>query len=87
MTNIQMATYRNHNGSSKNYDMIYLFSLHPPELVGSCTNAIDYFRLCHMKENPMNEDDINNILDDNIFSCAWIDCLGRHTTIRKLGKN
>ena len=35
----------------------------------------------------MNEDDINNLLDDNILSCAWIDFLGWHITIRKLGKN
>ena len=35
----------------------------------------------------MNEDDINNLLDDNLLSYAWIDCLGRHITIEKLGKN
>ena len=87
MTNKQMATYINHNGSSTKYDMISLFLLQPPELLGVFTNPIDYFRLCHIDEKPMNEDDINNLLDDNILSCAWIDFLGWHITIRKLGKN
>ena len=87
MTNNQMETYRNHNGSSTKYDMISLFSLHPPELCGVFTNPIDYFGLYHIDENPMNEDDNNNLLDYNMLSCAWIDCLGRHITNRKLVNN
>ena len=73
MTNNQMATYINHNGSSTKYDMISFFLLQTPELLGVFTNPIDYFRLCHIDEKPMNEYDMNNLLDDNIFSCAWID--------------
>ena len=67
--------------------MVFLFSLCPPELIGVFTNPIYYFRLCHIGEKPMNEDDINNLLDDNLLSCAWIYFLGRHITIIKLGKN
>ena len=86
MTNNHMATYRNNNGSPTKYDMIFLFLLRPTELLGVFTNPIDYFRLFHIDEKPTNEYDINNILDDNLFSCAWIDCLGRNITIRKLGR-
>ena len=35
----------------------------------------------------MNEYDINDLLDDNLLSCAWIDFLGRHKIFIKLGKN
>ena len=31
----------------------------------------------------MNEDDINNLLDDNLLSYAWVDFLGQHATVRK----
>jgi len=44
MTDNQIATYCNHNGSSLNYDMISIFSLRLPELLGVFTNPIDYFR-------------------------------------------
>ena len=68
MTNNQTETYINHNSSSTKYDMISLFSLRHPKLLGVFTNPIDYFRLCHINEKPMNEDDINNLLDNNILS-------------------
>ena len=50
MTTNQIITYRNHNGSSTSYDMISIFALRPPELLGVFTNPVDYFRLCHIKK-------------------------------------
>ena len=67
--------------------MISFFSLRPPKLLGVSTNPIDYFRLCNIYEKAINEDDNNNLLDENLLSCAWIDCLGQHITIRKFGRN
>ena len=48
MTNNQMVTYINHNNSSTKYDMISLFLLRPPELLGVLTNPIEYFSLFHI---------------------------------------
>ena len=87
MTNNQIATYRNHNGSSARYDMISIFSLRPPELIGVFTNPIDYFRLCYIEKVPLKAQNIYNLLNDDISTCSWIDCLGRHVQIRVLGKS
>ena len=48
MTANQNLTYQNHDGKTSKYDMISIFSLHPPELLGVFRNPIDYFRYCYI---------------------------------------
>ena len=45
MSESQCATYRNHNGITSKYDMISIFSLRPPELLGVFRNPVDYLIL------------------------------------------
>ena len=87
MTSSQIATYRNHDGSSSKYDMISIFSLHPPERLGVFTNPVDYFRLCHIDENNLKNEQITILLDDNLRKCKWIDCLGCQIRMRQLAKS
>lgn len=85
MTEGQMLTYRNHNGKASKYDMISVFSLRPPELLGVFRNPIDYFRYCYIDEDDCyNEEDAGGVLCDDINECPWIDCLGRRVKIHAL---
>ena len=84
MTESQCATYRNHDGRSSKYDMISIFSLRPPELLGVFRNPIDYIRYCHIEENQMKDDKIVESLNIDVSRCSWIDCFCRRVQIRKL---
>ena len=70
MTPSQHLTYRNHQGKTSNYDMVSLFSLRPPELLGVFRNPIDYFRYCHIENKQMKVGDIEEALSDNLRNCA-----------------
>lgn len=83
MTSSQMATYRNHDGSASKYDMISLFSLRPPELICVFKNPVAYYRCCYI-DKPMSVWKAEGLLGDNLHTCAWIDCVGRHVRIREL---
>ena len=87
MTTNQLATYRNHNGNAAQYDMISIFSLRPPELLHVFQNPIIYFRLCYIVEENISVETIESGLSDDINSCRWIDCLGRHVKLRLSGLN
>ena len=87
MTTNQLATYRNHNGNAAQYDMISIFSLRPPELLHVFQNPIIYFRLCYIVEENISVETIESGLSDDINSCRWIDCLGRHVKLRSSGLN
>eukprot|EP00956_Cyclotella_meneghiniana_P018903 scaffold31899_cov24-Cyclotella_meneghiniana.AAC.1 len=85
MTATQMVTYRNHNGSASKYDMISIFSLRPPELLGVFRNPMDYFRYCSIDESKTyNEDEVEPMLSNNLMRCQWIDCLGRKVKMYEL---
>lgn len=84
MTENQLYTYKKHGGKSVSYDKISIFSLRPPELLYIFQNPVDYFRYCSIDQKSMNYNKINDLLDDDIRSCSWIDCLGRLVKIRIL---
>ena len=84
MTSNQHLTYRNHHGKTSKYDMVSIFSLRPPELLGVFRNPIDYFRYCHIDHKQMKNIDIEEALSENIQNCAWIDCFGRKVRINIL---
>ena len=84
MTGSQRVTFRNHNGRSSSYDMISIFSLRPPELLGVFRNPVDYFRYCHNEEKQMADEDIELALNPNPYHCSWIDCFGRRVKICEL---
>lgn len=50
MTETQMLTYRNHNHNASMYDVISIFSLQPPELLGAIHNPINYFQYCYIDD-------------------------------------
>ena len=84
MTANQKKTYRNHNGSTTSYCAISIFGLRPPELLGVFRNPIDYYRYCCIDERKiLSEDLVQNLLSNNVWSCKWVDCLGRRVKIRK----
>ena len=84
MTDAQMMTYKNHDGSVTKYDMISLFSLRPPELLGVFRNPIDYYRYCYIDTKTMKEITVESMLVADLYSCLWVDCLGRRVKIREL---
>ena len=84
MTANQKKIYRNHNGSTTSYCAISIFGLCPPELLGVFRNPIDYYRYCRIdKRKFLSEDSVQNLLSNNVWSCKWVDCLGRRVKIRK----
>ena len=50
MTENQIITYRNHNGSTTRYCGISIHGLCPLELLGVFRNPVDYFRYCRIYE-------------------------------------
>ena len=84
MTANQARIYRNHDGSVNKYCLISLFGLRPPELLGVFRNPIDYYRYCRIDENGiLSELKVADMLSEDIWSCKWVDCLGRRVKIRK----
>ena len=76
MNDSQMTTYRNHNGKASRYDMISIFSLRPPELLGVFCNPIDYYRCCVIDEGRvLGEEVVEGVLSADLSVCPWIDCL------------
>ena len=85
MTGCQMVTFRNHNGKYAKYDMISIFSLRPPELLGVFRNPVDYFRHCHIdEEQGLNEEAARSMSSNDLHKCPWVDCFGRRVFIHKL---
>ena len=83
MTENQIITYRNHNGSTTKYCSISIFGLRPPEFLGVFCNPVDYFRYCRIYEKTiLNEEEVANMLSHHPFMCPWVDCLGRRVKVR-----
>ncbi|MDB4430362.1 GIY-YIG nuclease family protein [bacterium] len=82
-----MLTYKNHDGKAAKYDMISLFSLRPPELLGVFRNPVDYYRYCYIDDKTLNEKKVEDMLVPDLYQCPWIDCLGRRVKIRGLALN
>ena len=84
MTANQALIYRNHNGSTNKYCLISIFGLRPPELLGVFRNPVDYYRCCRIDEkNILSDSKVADMLSEEIWSCKWVDCLGRRVKIRK----
>ena len=79
MSEHQSATHRNHDGKSSSYDMISIFGMRPPELLGVFKNPKQYFRLYSIGKK-LKKEKIKQSLN-------WIDCLGRLVKIRMLALN
>ena len=83
MTATQEIVARDNRGKSRQYDMISIFGLRPPELVTVFENPKHYFRLCYIDDRVMSEEKMKEGLDSDLSVCHWIDCLCRRIFIRK----
>ena len=84
MTANQSLRYQNHDGKTSKYDMISIFSLRPPELLGVFRNPIGYFRYCYIEKKQMKIDEIEESISENLENCLWIDCFSRKVSINIL---
>ena len=67
------------------YDKISISSLRPPELLGVFRNPIQYYRYCVINENKIyGSEELESMLNIDLFSCPWIDCFRRMVKISKL---
>ncbi len=83
MTANQIVIALEHETSTRQYDMISIFGLRPPEVLSLFQNPQEYFRFCHIDENCHSRIDMIALLSKNLFFCPWFDCLGRRVYIRK----
>ena len=83
MTENQVVIARDHQSSSRKYDMISMFGLRPPELLALFQNPQEYYRLCFIDDNTCHTEEImKKGLSPNLRNCLWFDCLGRRVYIR-----
>ena len=72
----QESTVRDHKKKTRKYDMISIFGARPPELVSVFQNPKDYFRLCHINDKVVKENDMKQGLHRDLRKCLWYDCFG-----------
>ena len=78
----QLTTWKNHGGKAVIYDDILIFSLRPPELLDVLKNPVDYFLYCFIGRKSEKYETIEEMLNDEIYKCCWIDFLGRQIKIK-----
>ena len=85
LTPNQIAIVRDHKSTSRQYDMISVFGLRPPELLPVFQNPKHYFRMCYISTDNIDgcDDDMKNALSRDLKKCLWIDCLGRSISLRR----
>ena len=81
----QLTTHRNHDGKLSSYNTISIFGMRPPELLGVFKNPKHYFRMCSIEIKQLKNKKMEELLNEDLDICSWIDFLGRLVKIRMLG--
>ena len=61
-TTSQLMIYRDHKSESRSYDIVSMFGMRPPELVGVFQQTKSYIHLCYIEQRKIVSDAVHTDL-------------------------
>ena len=79
----QLMIYRDHKSESRNYDIVSMFGMRPPELLGVFQQTKSHLRLCYVEQRKIVSDAVHaDLLNIEIPKCRWVTLLSKRVYIR-----
>jgi hypothetical protein len=82
-TTSQLMIYRDHKSESCSYDIVSMFGMRPPELVGVFQQTKSYIHLCYVEQRKIVSDAVHaDLLNIEIPKCRWLTLFSKRVYIR-----